>query len=174
MTKISKFPQSGRKPRPPRPEQADDAFIARCRELVDNSIGLTFDNDGAGSPDWALLDICASALSFLLVASRAMDARAHLYEANTNEGRGRPTQEERVEEERLLQKAAIARRSVKPLLSRARKIRAKTGAGIFAKALLVRDSRTGAPALAKSLAEDLISQPALRASLWPVIEGGGA
>ena len=55
----------------------------------------------------------------------------------------------------------------KPLMNRIRKIRAQTAAGIFAKALVVRSSRTAAPVLAMSLAEDLIANNALRASLWP-------
>jgi hypothetical protein len=53
------------------------------------------------------------------------------------------------------------------LLSRIRKLRAVTGAGIYAKALVLRASRTGSPELAKSMAEDLIAYAGLRAMLWP-------
>ena len=40
-------------------------------------------------------------------------------------------------------------------------------AGIYAKAMVVRASKTGAAGLAMSLAEDLISCEELRKSLWP-------
>jgi hypothetical protein len=55
----------------------------------------------------------------------------------------------------------------KPLLRRMAKLRVTTAAGIYAKAPLVRASRTGAPVLAMSLAADMIDCPGLRASLWP-------
>jgi hypothetical protein len=52
------------------------------------------------------------------------------------------------------------------ILRRATKLRASTPAGIYAKALLVRVSRTGAVVLAMSLAEELIDCRELRQSLW--------
>ncbi|HUC16546.1 MAG TPA: hypothetical protein VMA37_02540 [Acetobacteraceae bacterium] len=52
------------------------------------------------------------------------------------------------------------------LLREAGKLRAKTGAGIYAKALAITRLRSGGLALCKSLAEDLIDNPALRATLW--------
>jgi hypothetical protein len=55
----------------------------------------------------------------------------------------------------------------------AKKIKATTPAGIYAKALLVRSSRTGATELAMSLAEDMIECKALRDTLWPA-QGGEA
>ncbi|MGH7041581.1 MAG: hypothetical protein ACREFY_05560, partial [Acetobacteraceae bacterium] len=75
----------------------------------------------------------------------------------------------------LGQKAAVAdaaatekqaKRKLVHGLREAAKIRATTAAGIFAKALAVRSSQTGATVLAQSLAEDLIGNPALRAALW--------
>jgi hypothetical protein len=56
------------------------------------------------------------------------------------------------------------------LLKQASKLRATTAAGIYAKAIAVRASRTGAQLLAMSLAEDLLACPGLRASLWPAGE----
>jgi len=54
------------------------------------------------------------------------------------------------------------------------KLRARTPAGIYAKALLVRGSQSGAAGLLASLANDLIDSPELRAALWPVgSEAGG-
>ena len=55
----------------------------------------------------------------------------------------------------------------KPLLRRLAKLRAMTAAGIYAKALVVQASVTGAAGLAKSMAEDFIANKELRASLWP-------
>lgn len=51
-------------------------------------------------------------------------------------------------------------------LIKAKKLKATTAAGIFAKALIVRSSKTGATYLAMSLADDLINCPGLRESLW--------
>jgi hypothetical protein len=53
------------------------------------------------------------------------------------------------------------------LLYGIRKLRATTGAGIYAKALVVRSSVTGAAELAMSWAEDLVACSELRATLWP-------
>ena len=58
------------------------------------------------------------------------------------------------------------RKQVVQLLRRAKKIRASTAAGVYAKALIVRASTTGAAQLAMTLAE-IIACEGLRASLWP-------
>jgi hypothetical protein len=64
--------------------------------------------------------------------------------------------------ERALTTAAVR------LLRRAGKLRATTPAGVYAKALLVRSSLTGASTLARSLADDLIACDDLRQTLpWP-------
>jgi hypothetical protein len=62
-------------------------------------------------------------------------------------------------------------KAAKPKMARIRKIKATTAAGIYAKAAVVRTSKTGAADLAMSLAEDLLDCPGLRASLWPAQEG---
>lgn len=67
----------------------------------------------------------------------------------------------------LTQARDDATRAFSHLLRRAAKIAATTAAGIYAKALAVRSSHTGAATLAMSLANDLIACPGLRASLWP-------
>lgn len=60
----------------------------------------------------------------------------------------------------------------KPLLTRIGKIPSKTGAGVYAKALVLRDGDGTAPQLAMSVAADLVNCPGLRASLWPAaVEG---
>jgi hypothetical protein len=60
----------------------------------------------------------------------------------------------------------------KQLTRQAAKLRATTPAGIFAKALVVRSSHTGAAVLAMSLADELIACPGLRQSLWPAETAG--
>ncbi len=62
-------------------------------------------------------------------------------------------------------KEADARR----VLNHISKMRAKTAAGIYAKATLVATRRgyMTAPAFMHSLATDLVSNPTLRRSLWP-------
>jgi hypothetical protein len=55
---------------------------------------------------------------------------------------------------------------------KAKKLKATTAAGIYAKALIVRSSQSGAKLLAMSVAEDMIACPGLRESLWPAGEGG--
>jgi len=64
------------------------------------------------------------------------------------------------EQRRLAREEAV-------LLRRAAKLHATTAAGIYAKALMVRASRTGAAVLAMSLAQDLIGNRTLRAAVWP-------
>jgi hypothetical protein len=61
------------------------------------------------------------------------------------------------------------RKSAKPAMIRIRKMKATTAVGIYAKAAVVRASKTGAADLAMSLARDL-DCPGLRASLWPAGE----
>jgi hypothetical protein len=53
---------------------------------------------------------------------------------------------------------------------RAAELEATTHAGIYAKALIVRCSSTGASALAMSLATDLVECKGLRDVLWPAGE----
>ena len=72
------------------------------------------------------------------------------------------------EREALWAKAAAADKEAAPLLTQVGKMSAASPAGIYAKALLVRASKSGAASLAMSLAEDMIGCPALRATLWPV------
>jgi hypothetical protein len=62
-------------------------------------------------------------------------------------------------------KAGEARR----ILNRLGKMRAATAAGVFAKATIVtiRGKYMTAPTFVASLASDLVSNPTLRASIWP-------
>jgi hypothetical protein len=104
-----------------------------------------------------LFDLCAEALHLL---AHAETARAASFAMQSDE-------HERQKYDRLWEEYDGGVKKAKPLLSRIRKLRAVTGARIYAKALVVRASRTGPPELAKSMAEDLTGCAGLRAMLWP-------
>ena len=144
--------------RAPRPV---DREIARFREIVaETNDALLLADGGAASPDAALLDLCAEALHLLSHAERAKAAGRALF--GSDEWRPR-----RAEWEALFDDASRGVTKAKPLLSRIRKLRAGTGAGIYAKAMVLRASISGAPYLAVSLAEDLIACKELRVTLFP-------
>jgi hypothetical protein len=122
-------------------------------------------------PDAELLDLCGGALERIRAAELALQA-VYAY-PNWDDA----SQEQLNKKEALLRERSAAIVVARTLAGRARKLRAKTGAGIYAKALVIRNARTGAPMLAKSLADDLLAQPNLRAVLWPAeieAEGGAA
>lgn len=107
--------------------------------------------DALANPDGPLLDLCAEALHHQVIGRRAYDAWVDLPHG------ARQT---------LWEEYMQNRGRVQSLLYRAKKIPATTAAGIYAKALCARASRTGAAELAMSLAEDLVNNHALRAMLW--------
>jgi hypothetical protein len=153
--------------RAPRPV---DREIARFREIVaETNDALLLADGGAASPDAALLDLCAEALHLLTRAEKVRKAITGVWQ-RFDAGENRDLI--RAELDRLREDSSAAVKRAKPLLSRARKLHATTGAGIYAKALVVRASITGAPLLAVSLAEDLVACTELRATLWPSAREG--
>jgi hypothetical protein len=152
---------------------APDTTIDRLREIARQSRDHMILADGPVHLDADLLDLCAEALHLLhradekLKAARAIIYPDWRYERQAWEAAGALRAGLWQEQEALVRQA-------KPLQSRIRKRRASTAAGVYSKALLVRNTRTGAPLPAKSLAEDLVACPGLRASLWPAgTEGAG-
>jgi hypothetical protein len=156
-----------------------DREITRFREIATTTNDALLLADGPASPDAALLDLCAEALHLLTHAERTKIAARKLLHAEPTQRRDhgediadvlagllRKTKV-RAEWEALFAEAADGVTKAKPLLSRIRKLPAATGAGIYAKAMVVRASITGAPHLAVSLAEDLIACKELRATLFP-------
>jgi hypothetical protein len=142
--------------RTPGPRACDTAGngreIARLREITAESANNELLGNGPAHPDARLLDLCAAALHLLTHGNEAL-ARCHAEHHGPNANAS-------FEEYRR----DISR--AKPLLRVIAKLPpAATAAGIYAKALVVRSSRTGAPALAMTLAADLIACPGLRASL---------
>jgi hypothetical protein len=141
--------------------------IARLREIANTSADNAL-TEGPVNADRQLLDLCAEALHSLVHAERAYHSRdwSHL---------GSKLTEAEAEALRLKDAGLMAdyndgRKSAKPAMIRIRRMKATTAAGIYAKAAVVRASKTGAADLAMSLAQDLLDCPGLRASLWPAGE----
>jgi hypothetical protein len=146
------------------------AAIAQLRQIATTSADNAL-TEGPVNADRNLLDLCAEALHALVHAERSYRSRDWDYgktEAENNAWRARDRE--------LMDEYNNGTKSAKPAMGRIRKMKATTAAGIYAKAAVVRASKTGAADLAMSLAQDLLDCPGLRASLWPadeapVIEG---
>jgi hypothetical protein len=140
--------------------------IAQLRLLAITSTDNAL-TEGPVNADRQLLDLCADALHSLVHAERA-------YHSRDWSGLTAKTKAEadaaRAKDAELRAEYGTGRKSAKPLLGRIRKMKATTAAGIYAKAAVVRESKTGAADLAMSLAQDLLDCPGLRASLWPAGE----
>lgn len=142
---------------PPAPEDFS-AIIGRFREIANAGADAML-TEGPVSPDRELLDTCAEALALFRAAADFYGQRP--------DGRAGPLSEaDRKRSYELYQQGREADRTASGKLRRIRGFRAETPAGIYAKALVVRQSKTGANDLARSLAEDLVSNTALRALLW--------
>src|SRR5436190_19767721 len=144
--------------RAPRPV---DREIARLREIVAEASNALLLAEGSVNPDAALFDLCAEALHLLRQAAKIGAEVSALRDLQ------RWDDARREEHERLYEDRERFIKRAKPLLAKIRKLRATTGGGIYAKALVVRSSVTGAAMLAMSLAEDLVACSELRATLWP-------
>ena len=141
--------------------------IVRLREITTKSANDQLLGEGPPHQEAALLDLCAGALHLLTHAERALAACQKMLKASVASG-VQPPAAYYSECDRLFEERAHDISRAKPILRQIAKLRATTAAGIYAKALVVRTSRTGAPVLAMSLAADMIAYPGLRASLWPV------
>lgn len=150
------YPMEGRPPSPKpklRPLPLGEALqstVARMKEIAAQSGDSLLLANGPPHPDHELLDTCAEAMQQV---KRAKELWAQWEPPDSRNNH-------------LLECQAADARTTQ-LLRRAGRIRATTAAGIFAKALLVRCSRTIPVGLAITLAEDLIDNPVLRRSLWP-------
>lgn len=148
------------------------SIIERMRQIAAASTDSLLLCEGPPHPDAKLLDLCSEVLDAVRAEKRARSASDEMSDKWT----GSWSPQQIVERDELVRRLQAASKLVTRLAGRARKIRATTPAGIYAKALIVSTSRTGAPHLAASLATDLISLPALRASIWPTdgVAGGRA
>lgn len=131
--------------------------IARLRRIAAAPGDHRLLEDGPPHPDAKLLDLCAEIAHQRKVTDAAWQRFAE-------GGRAPWCTGARADELHDASGKEIQR--LDALLREAGKLRAKTGAGIYAKALAVAHAKSGALPLCKSLAEDLITNPALRAALW--------
>jgi hypothetical protein len=137
--------------------------ITLFRQIAAQS-GAALLTEGDVHPDHKLLDLCAAALHYLVHAQKALDGRRSLawYGLQGEEQKAAFAQDQRLHAE-----WQECERLGKPYLPGITKLKATTAAGIYAKAAVVRASKTGAASLAMTLAQDLLDCPGLRAILWP-------
>ena len=137
------------------------ATIARLRVIAAQA-GDALLTEGPVTPDRVLLDTCADALHLFKHAQMLSEQRAGFF-CRTS----RPTEAERAAHDAIFKQERELSRRAGGMLVGIKKMRAQTPAGIYAKAMVVRCSVSGAAHLAKSLAEDLLACEGLRATLWP-------
>jgi hypothetical protein len=118
--------------------------------------------DGPVHPDAQLLELCADIADARKVADTAFWRQWDVYMSKPRSP----------ESAKAAAASDEAYQGFAHLLRNAAKIKATTAAGIYAKALAVRSSKTGAKFLAMSLADDFLACEGLRASLWPAREEG--
>jgi hypothetical protein len=144
--------------------------ISRLRQIAAEAADHLLLGDGPPHPDAALLDVCGELLSAMRRHRELWEDRRALF------GWLEPPPEAEIDRRRRREKEIDAELEpidsrIRSLLSRAKRLHAATAAGIYGKALVVRASRSGAVMLAMGLAEDLVNNPALRASLWAADPG---
>ena len=122
--------------------------------------------EGPVHVDHRLLELCADVGSRYKVAEAAYQRHRAGWKPAWEAG----TEDAKAAMEKLTNDCRNANRAVSNILREAAKLRATTPAGIFAKAIAVRSSRSGAAKLGLSLAQDLLDCPGLRAALWPAGE----
>jgi hypothetical protein len=149
-----------RKSKAPGQQIADEGTITRLRTIARESADNLILADGPVHPDHTLIDLCGEALYLISKADKMRDGLMfHSDDPYTDAMR---------HADHLLSGAAASFvQQAKPLMKRIAKIPAQSAAGIYAKALVVQSSRTGAEALARTLAADLVACPGLRECLWP-------
>jgi hypothetical protein len=151
--------------------------IDRLKAMADESANALL-TEGPVHPDHQLLDLCAEALHHrrLHDEARAVWTENDRQRFSDCETQRRPhfTNAEAADSAAEFNQFRAFDDAMRRVLFKAQKLKATTAAGIYAKALIVRSSRSGAMLLAMSLAEDLIACPGLRESLWPAGEGGYA
>jgi hypothetical protein len=134
-------------------------LVSRLREAARQAVKGGAIAQSASHPDAELLELCAKVLD-LRAECAAIDREARKMPI--------PFMNNPAFEAEIKKRDEV-HNSLRTPLARLCKFRAKTAAGIYAKAHVLRVS-VHAPKLALSVAEDLINCPGLRASLWPATE----
>ena len=132
-------------------------IVARLRDLARTAAASGKHRHAAPTPDAELLELC----------SQVMDRRAE-HDSIDREARKmtRAFMTNPAFAAEMKKKDALVAKWRSPL-SRISKFEAKTAAGVYAKAHILRMSFGCAPRLAQSLADDLVNCAGLRAHLWP-------
>ncbi|WP_428487203.1 hypothetical protein [Rhodopila sp.] len=146
------------------------AAIGRMRAIATQSADHLLLGDGPPHPDAALLDICAE----IGHQRRVADAAAQRWREADRAARFRKTEADRTTKDACDKDYTATGQKYAHLLRAAAKLKATTAAGIYAKAIAVRSSKTGAAYLATSMADDLIACEELRQTLWATNEGDAA
>ena len=136
------------------------ATIMRFRQIAAEA-GDALLTEGDVQPDHELLDMCADALHHLTHARRAMDARDFCNWPMRDKDPVGYAAARKTDEALMAEFCAGEKEGKNPLYWIAKK-KAMTPAGIYAKATIVRASKTGAAGLAMSLAADLLDCKELR------------
>jgi hypothetical protein len=139
--------------------------IERMRELA----ALPGDPEGNEVPssDDELLILCAEVLELHRKEQRHRAEHEGIFQRPRGLIFCPPSEAELLQNRQMLDKWQATGRQVAVLSKRAAKIKAVTGAGVYAKAMIIAASRTGATVLAMSLARDLMASPRIRAAIWP-------
>ncbi|HUB48362.1 MAG TPA: hypothetical protein VMB73_25580 [Acetobacteraceae bacterium] len=141
--------------------------IALFRDIAAQS-GDALLTEGPVNPDHKLLDLCADALHHCTAETQLLEVQRELFGIRFSGAQTKAQQEAALRADAQAYADRLEHyRCAKPSLVAIAKIKATTPAGIYAKAAVVRASKTGAAGLAMSLAEDLLACPGLRALLWP-------
>jgi hypothetical protein len=162
--------------KPALPAVDHQGTIDRLRQIAAQSADSLLVASGAPHPDAKLLGDIAAALRIQRIAQQyevqfqeAFDRASADARDREDEDAGGPWEPpfKRPDVRAAFEEAQGWRAESRKMLRAAGKIPARTGAGIYAKALIVRESKTGAAILAMSLAADLVANTELRAALWP-------
>lgn len=139
----------------PKPEVSP--AIVRLRRIAAAPGEHRLLDEASPHPDALLLDVCAE-----IAYQRKITDTA--WQRFTEESRAPWCNGKRADALHAASAKEIKR--LDALLCEAARLRATTGAGLYAKAVAVKNAKSGALSLCKSLAEDLINNPALRGTLW--------
>ncbi len=150
----------GRKSPPPRPDHQEAIALLRAITTFDPRDTMARKPQQAvppklAHPDAKLLQLCTAASESLVQRAIALA-----------EWRRGPSPHGMEGERRLCDQFSGLHREAMAHVRAASKLRAATPAGIYAKALVIRSTLTGAAKLGLSLAEDLLDNPKLRSVLW--------
>lgn len=133
------------------------AVVDRLREIAGQAVAGEAIEDAASHPDAELLELCATVLD--------LTAEANSIDREARRSKDPNITNPKFKEE--MNKRDVKRDEARSPMARLSKHPARTAAGIYAKAFVLRTRHGTAPRLAMTLAEDLVMCPGLRALLWP-------